>query len=713
MRIRVLLPLALLLFAPSAHAAVGVGHSGWQWGNPQPQGNTLSAVDFAGGSGYAAGNFGTVLRTTDSGVNWQGLPTGTTATFTQVRAIDADSVVAGGGCALRRSDDAGATWRALPAVPAARCPAGVRSFSFVSELTGWVLRSDGSVGRTDDGGGSFAARAAVPGSAATGGTLVPADIVMISETTGYALAGSTLYRTTDGAATWTQAATAAASLNGLYAEGDTAYAVGDDNTVLKSTNTGASWTPIDVGELPAVDLARVDCVGANANRCLFATRDGDRLLRTGNGGGTFTVVSPSASRMRAVAFNTSQAAVAVGEAGATALSANGGSDWTPVGSVLPGTLTRLRAGGGAVYATGDDGALLRTTNLGEDWSAPNVPTSARITDVSFPDASTGFTLDATGAVRRTTDAGATWSPVTGRVSGRPSAILATDPNTVVLVGPGLVRSTDGGASFGRVGGLGSARFSDFDRTDASFVLFGRRALYAASAGVTDLRRLRRPGGKRAQIRDVDFVTQRRGYVLNKGGRLWRTLNGGKDWNELPAIGAGGAGLYAMAWADARNGYLALRRFGRERAAGYVLRTSDGGRSWRPQLVAPNALRGAGLLALDGATAFAIADGNQLLHTTSGGDQGVGAPVTVAAKPRRIRRTRRVTISGTAPPGVTVHLFLRRLSGGPWTARRLVVPSSGAFTGTIRVRRSTVVVAQYRGATGASDGSPALVIRKTP
>jgi photosystem II stability/assembly factor-like uncharacterized protein len=207
------------------------------------------------------------------------------------------------------------------------------------------------------------------------------------------------------------------------------------------------------------------------------------------------------------------------------------------------------------------------------------------------------------------------------------------------------------------------------------------------------------------------VTPRRGYVLNKGGRVWRTVNGGKTWSELRATGSGGA--YAMAWGDAQNGYLALRRFGSERSAGYVLRTSDGGRSWRPQLVAPNAIRGTGLLATGAQTAFALADGNQLLHSTFGGDQGVGEPVTVASSRRRFRRPRRVTISGRAPAGATVQIAFRALRGGKWTARRVAISSTGTFTGTIRIRRSTVVVAQYRGATGASDGSPAVVIRKTP
>ena len=114
MRLRALLPLAFLALAPPAQAAVGVGHSGWSWGNPQPQGNTLNAVDFSGGTGYAAGNFGTLLRTDDSGVNWTGLATGSTTTFTQVRALDADSVVAGAAARCGAPT--------TPASPGARCP---------------------------------------------------------------------------------------------------------------------------------------------------------------------------------------------------------------------------------------------------------------------------------------------------------------------------------------------------------------------------------------------------------------------------------------------------------------------------------------------------------------------------------------------------------------------------------------------------------------
>src|SRR5215213_2677815 len=93
----------LALGAPAAGASVQVGSSGWEWGNPLPQGNTVRALSFAGASGYAAGDFGTLLRTDDGGTTWTGLPAGTYANFTEVQAVDADTVIAGGGCVMRRS----------------------------------------------------------------------------------------------------------------------------------------------------------------------------------------------------------------------------------------------------------------------------------------------------------------------------------------------------------------------------------------------------------------------------------------------------------------------------------------------------------------------------------------------------------------------------------------------------------------------------------
>src|SRR3954466_769218 len=86
---------ALAAMPAVAPAAVQVGSSGWLWGNPLPQGSTIRAMSFAGAQGYASGDFGTLLHTTDAGATWTGLPSGTFTNLTEVQAIDGAAVFAG------------------------------------------------------------------------------------------------------------------------------------------------------------------------------------------------------------------------------------------------------------------------------------------------------------------------------------------------------------------------------------------------------------------------------------------------------------------------------------------------------------------------------------------------------------------------------------------------------------------------------------------
>ena len=82
--------------------------SGWQWGNPTPQGNTIRALDFIAGRGYAIGDDGTALRTDDGGATWTGLATGTSQDLTRLRLSRLTSRdPRRRGCVVRRSDDGG------------------------------------------------------------------------------------------------------------------------------------------------------------------------------------------------------------------------------------------------------------------------------------------------------------------------------------------------------------------------------------------------------------------------------------------------------------------------------------------------------------------------------------------------------------------------------------------------------------------------------
>src|SRR5262245_47468459 len=96
-----------LAAACPAEAAVQSSQSGWPWGNPAPQGNTVRDMNFVAGRGYAIGDDGTALRTDDGGTTWTGLATGTSQDLVRVQAVTPDVVVilGGNGCVVRRSDD--------------------------------------------------------------------------------------------------------------------------------------------------------------------------------------------------------------------------------------------------------------------------------------------------------------------------------------------------------------------------------------------------------------------------------------------------------------------------------------------------------------------------------------------------------------------------------------------------------------------------------
>jgi photosystem II stability/assembly factor-like uncharacterized protein len=294
-----------------------------------------------------------------------------------------------------------------------------------------------------------------------------------------------------------------------------------------------------------------------------------------------------------------------------------------------------------------------------------------------------------------------------------TGVVATDVNTVLALAPrGLLRSLHG-EDFAPVQQklVRTATFTDYTRTAAGLFFYGPKVLVATGLTGNSFKPVSLPGGRGARIQACDFVTSSIGYVLTTDGRLWATRNGGRAWAERRATGTS-AGL-DMAWGDARNGYLSVRSFGGDNKAGYLLRTSDGGRSWRPQLVAPAPIRDGGLVATAANTAFVLADGNMLFHTASGGDQGRQSVLRIRSNVARIgAKGRVVTISGTLAPavaGADVYVSFRGANGGSWVTR-LAAPTSkaGRFTIRRRLTQPTLVVAQWLGdADRNGDGSNLL------
>lgn len=697
--------LAALTLLSGATAGVNTPHSGWYSGNPLLGPNTLTDLACSGSTCYASGEFGTLLKSTDGGTTWAGIVTGLTLNLSKVRLAggSAERVVTGGGCALRRSDDGGDTFFRLPfSARDSGCPAGVASFSFPTDKSGYLLLADSRVLATADGGRSFSRRTAVPGGAN--------DILCTADRTCFTT-GQSIQRTGDGGVSWTQVGSAAGQpLIGIErADALTLYAVGSARTVVKSIDGGATWTRKTVGNnVPPANFRTIRC--GSPLQCLITT-EGNQVVRTTDGGETFASVVPSNDPTHAVAFAGATRAVAAGVFGSAEVSSDGGATWSAVGSRISGAFEVLEPVSDTVaYAGGRQGLLARTTDRGQSWANVSPPTDTAITAL----AGSGdrlYVLASDQALQRSDNGGQSYSLLN---SGRgPFASLhAVDPDRLLLVGfRGVTRTADGGETFQQIADpdVRGALLTAADRAGNAAVVFGaRRAAVSLDGGVA-WTRIALP--RKRLVRDLDFVTARAGFVLDTRGRLWRTSNGGLKWLELSSLGTNAA--YSLEFVDANTGYVAIPAFGLLRNRGLVLRTADGGRSWHPQLVGKVPVSS---IRTGGATDYALlaAEGN-LIATTTRGDVGSRSVISLSARPRGLKKPGVIAVRGKLTPADGgEEILVARFSAGRWSAQTAVAASNGAFTTRWRMTRDAHFVAQVLGdADHVGAGTAALKVGVRP
>ncbi|MEJ5296491.1 MAG: YCF48-related protein [Armatimonadota bacterium] len=123
----------------------------------------------------------------------------------------------------------------------------------------------------------------------------------------------------------------------------TGYVVGDNGTILKTTNGGAEWVAQTSGT-----TAKLNSVYAVTALAAYAVGDGGTILRTTDGGATWTSLnSGTTANLRSVYFRDVQTGWVVGDGGVTLRTLNGGNTW----SVISGTGT-ANLTGVAALATG-------------------------------------------------------------------------------------------------------------------------------------------------------------------------------------------------------------------------------------------------------------------------------------------------------------------------------------------------------------------------
>ncbi len=170
------------------------------------------------------------------------------------------------------------------------------------------------------------------------------------------------------------------NLNAIaFSSSSSGIIVGDTGTILKTSNTGNSYSIVSSGSnknLKDVKFINGSAVGVAVGN------SGTILLSTNSGSNWNTITSPSANDLNAVAFFNSTNGIIVGNNGTVLKTINGGSSWsniTPVTIYLLNKVLYLSAT--EIIACGANGTIIKSVNGGDNWTLVNASTTRYLTDV--------------------------------------------------------------------------------------------------------------------------------------------------------------------------------------------------------------------------------------------------------------------------------------------------------------------------------------------
>lgn len=336
----------------------------------------------------------------------------------------------------------------------------------------------------------------------------------------------------------------------------TGWVVGDNGSILITTNGGANWTNQTSGTTQT--LRGVFFWDANTG---WACGGNGTILSTTNGGNTWTQQSSTTTnQLNGVQFVSATTGWVIGNGSRLLKTTNGGNTWTQQNNQGIDLWGIAATDANTVWASGSFNSvqgypsLVKTTNAGTNWAfQTNTGISAFVTleDVEFTDALNGWLVGGNGIMRHTTDGGATtW---TGQTSGTGFELLGVDffnTTTGFACGrQGVMLYTANGGNSWAAQFTGSTTVNLWDvvmLSPTQGFAVGDNGLilqYTISAPAQPLVLLQPNGGEIFQIATKRFIIwQAQAGIANV--KLEYSTNNGGNWTVITPSTPAATGSYA-------------------------------------------------------------------------------------------------------------------------------------------------------------------------
>ncbi len=483
-------------------------------------------VDFVNAdTGWAVGEGGAIIKTTNGGQNWIWYESGVENTLRTVSSVNGQRVIAAGdGGIIIISEDGGKSWNTLPS----GTTDNIWNMQMITDEIGWMVGESATALKTTDGGLTWNQQPIpYPGYSYWDVSFADTNVGYISCSVGVVL------KTTDGGINWI-----------MQIAGD----------------TRALWT------IYAIDTLRVSS-GGFAGKVVYTTNGGNNWLYSG---GNPSVVN----KIKFINDTTGYMA------GSFYKSIDGGVSWFPLYDLKekgshPGTTNLAFPDGTDGYVTGINMLLAKTTNNGENWRRTIV--NASLINVYFKDEQNGF-MNSSHFIYTTSDGGYTLDTLeTFPYSLRELTQLMFLDSLTGFVGTGgmkIYKTINGGLDWystnisGLIDTLGSIKKIFFYNRTLGWAVSTRGYILGTSDGGENWI-VQLDAGINVIFQSIFFIDSSVGWTANVNRRPYKTTDGGINWAQQNNLSINNS--YDVYFKDSLNGWILSEN--------KLYRTTDGGNTW--------------------------------------------------------------------------------------------------------------------------------------
>ncbi len=293
-------------------------------------GVSLRDIRFANNStGWIAGYNGTILKTTDGGINWLPQNTGTTYSLLSLFTIDGVNLwTVGTNGVVLKSTNGGTYWVSK----SSGTSNNLSSIYFINSSLGWA-GGDYDMLKTTNGGDNWFTQT-------TGLNIPVSSMCFFNENTGIVVGGTSIKKTTNGGFNWitVQFYCCHSLMSSCFVNLSTGWAVGTltypnqrFGEALKTINSGSNWNGLTT---PSGDREYYSVFFTNSNLGWICGYQG-LIIKTDNGGTNwYHQLSGTSNHLLSVYFVNTLTGWISGSAGTILKTTNGGG---PVGITQIGT----------------------------------------------------------------------------------------------------------------------------------------------------------------------------------------------------------------------------------------------------------------------------------------------------------------------------------------------------------------------------------------